>query len=182
MEIIEAPLSGVLVIIPDAFADSRGFFLESFNAAKYGSLGIPNDFVQDNISKSVKNTIRGLHYQIGEYAQGKLCQVLQGAVLDVAVDLRQGSPTYGQFYSYTLSDVNHAQIWLPPGFAHGFSVLSDTAIFHYKVTRFYSKQHERAVLYNDPAIGIDWMVTEQVVSAKDLAAPPLAAAEHHFKY
>lgn len=173
MKVHETGLSGVLIITPDTFGDSRGYFLESFNEKKYKEHDIPNTFVQDNISKSKKGTIRGLHYQIGEYAQGKLCQVLYGKVIDVAVDIRKGSPTYGKYAAAELSEDNHCQIWIPAGFAHGFSVLSDEAIFHYKCTQFYSKEHERSLYYADPDIAIDWKISGSIVSDKDKNAKRL---------
>jgi dTDP-4-dehydrorhamnose 3,5-epimerase len=173
MKIQETELSGVLIITPDAYGDSRGYFLESFNEKKYKELGIPNVFVQDNISKSKKGTIRGLHYQTGEFAQGKLCQVLYGKVIDVAVDIRKGSPTFGKYAAAELSEDNHCQIWIPAGYAHGFSVLSEEAIFHYKCTQFYSKEHERSLYYADSDIAIDWKITEPVVSDKDNSAKHL---------
>jgi len=132
MKISETPLKGLLLVEPDVFPDNRGYFFESYSRKRYDINGIQNDFVQDNISKSFRGTIRGLHYQIGECAQGKLCQVISGKVLDVAVDIRFGSPTFGRYYSAELSEDNHNQLWIPPGFAHGFSVLSETVIFMYK--------------------------------------------------
>jgi dTDP-4-dehydrorhamnose 3,5-epimerase len=170
MKIEETNLKGVLIIYPDVFADGRGFFFESYNKVKYKPYEIPEIFVQDNISKSRKYTVRGLHYQVGEYAQGKLCQVVYGKVLDVAVDLRKSSPTFLKYTSAVLSDENHCQIWIPVGFAHGFSVLSDEAVFHYKCTQFYSKEHERTLYYADDKIGIDWKVEKPIVSEKDLTA------------
>ena len=160
----------MLIIEPDFFPDARGFFFESYNKKNYNEAGINAEFVQDNISKSVKGTIRGLHYQVGEFAQGKLCQVISGSVLDVAVDIRSGSPTYGKHVSIELTGKNHKQIWIPAGFAHGFSVLSDEAIFSYKCTALYSKKDERSILYNDPALNIDWKLSEGIVSEKDLQA------------
>lgn len=170
MKCEETALKGVLILTPDSYSDTRGYFLESFNEKRYWEFGIQNIFVQDNISKSKKDTIRGLHYQIGKYAQGKLCEVLYGRVIDVAVDLRKGSPTFGKYAAAELSEENHKQIWIPAGFAHGFSVLSDEAIFHYKCSNFYSKEHERTLFYADPEIGIDWKVTNPVVSEKDKSA------------
>ncbi len=170
MNVHQTELSGVLIITPDAFGDSRGYFLESFNEKRYSDYGIPNTFVQDNISKSKKGTVRGLHYQIGEFAQGKLCQVLYGKVIDVAVDIRKGSPTFGKYAYAELSEENHNQIWIPPGFAHGFSVLSNEAIFHYKCTRPYSREHERSLYYADPDIAIDWKIENPIVSDKDQKA------------
>jgi len=170
MKTEETELKGVIIITPDAYGDSRGYFLETFNEKRYWDIGIQNIFVQDNISKSAKNTIRGLHYQIGEFAQGKLCEVLYGKVLDVAVDIRKNSPTFGKYTSAELSEENHRQIWIPLGFAHGFSVLSDEAIFHYKCSQFYSKEHERALYYADPDLAIDWKVKNPLVSEKDKKA------------
>ena len=170
MKVTETGLSGVLVIEPDFFPDARGFFFESYNKQKYDSAGLDMNFVQDNISKSSKGIIRGLHYQVGEHSQGKLCQVLTGSVLDVAVDIRFGSPTFGKHFSIELSGENHKQIWIPPGFAHGFSVLEDETIFSYKCTALYSKADERAILYNDPELNINWRTDAPVVSEKDLLA------------
>lgn len=169
MKIIKTELDGVLVIEPDFFPDSRGFFFESYNRKKYEDAGLSMNFVQDNISKSGRGTIRGLHYQVGEFAQGKLCMALTGRVLDVAVDIRFGSPTFGKYYAVELTGENHKQIWIPPGFAHGFSVLSDEAIFSYKCTNFYSKKDERGIMFNDADLNIDWRTDEAVISEKDLA-------------
>jgi dTDP-4-dehydrorhamnose 3,5-epimerase len=173
MRVEETNLQGVLIIYPDVYSDSRGFFYESYNHSRYQPFKIPENFVQDNISKSKKGTIRGLHYQIGAYAQGKLCQVVYGKVLDVAVDLRKNSPTFGKYASAELSDENHCQIWIPVGFAHGFSVLSEEVIFHYKCTQYYSKEHERALYYADEDINIYWSVDNPIVSDKDKSAKRL---------
>ena len=181
MEIIETKLKGVLEILPDVFADDRGYFFESFNQQKYTDLK-SEKFVQDNISKSKKGTIRGLHYQVGDYAQGKLCQVLFGKVLDVAVDIRFNSPTFGKFAAVELSEEKHNQIWIPSGFAHGFSVLSDVAVFLYKCTAYYSKEDERAIIYNDPDLEIDWKVFEPNVSEKDLKALSIKEINKDFFY
>ncbi|MEO8448061.1 MAG: dTDP-4-dehydrorhamnose 3,5-epimerase [bacterium] len=170
MKIIKTELDGVNVIEPDFFPDARGFFFESYNKKKYNDAGLVFDFVQDNISKSTKGTIRGLHYQVGENAQGKLCQVIVGKVLDVAVDIRFESKTFGKYFAVELTEDNHKQIWIPPGFAHGFSVLSETAVFSYKCTAFYSKKDERSILYNDADLNIDWKVEAPNVSEKDLTA------------
>ncbi|MEO8666041.1 MAG: dTDP-4-dehydrorhamnose 3,5-epimerase [Ignavibacteria bacterium] len=170
MKVTETELQGVYVVEPDFFPDARGFFFESYNKKKYEDAGLNFNFIQDNISKSQKGTIRGLHYQSGENAQGKLCQAVTGNVLDVAVDIRFGSPTFGKHFAVELSGENHKQIWIPPGFAHGFSVLSDEAIFSYKCTAFYSKSDERAILYNDEDLMIDWKVEKPNVSEKDLTA------------
>ena len=170
MNIIKTNLEGVLLIEPDVFYDQRGFFFESYNQKKYNDLGINAKFVQDNISKSSKGTIRGLHYQIGENAQGKLCSVISGRVLDVAVDIQVGSPTFGNFYAVELDGEKKNQLWIPPGFAHGFSVLSDEVIFSYKCTNLYDKSAERAIRFNDPEINIDWQVENPIISEKDLKA------------
>ncbi len=169
MRIKETPIKELLIIEPKVFNDSRGYFFESFKKNALEEAGIKNNFVQDNISKSTKATIRGLHYQIGSNSQGKLCQVLFGKVLDVAVDIRFGSPTFGKHFSIELSEENHLQLWIPPGFAHGFSVLSDEALFSYKCTAYYSKEDERSIIYNDDVLNIDWKIKNQVVSEKDLA-------------
>ena len=182
MNIIKTEVEGVLIIEPDFFPDARGFFFESFNKRKYIDAGIKEEFVQDNISKSLKGTIRGLHYQVGEFAQGKLCQVISGSVLDVAVDIRNGSPTYGKHVTIELTGENHKQIWIPRGFAHGFSVLSEEAIFSYKCTALYSKKDERSILYNDPVLNINWKISEGIVSEKDLQAGLFGNIESDFIY
>ena len=171
MIIEKTELDEVLLIKPDVYSDDRGYFFESFNEIKYWEYKIPNTFVQDNISKSQKNTIRGLHYQIGTYAQGKLCEVIYGKVLDVAVDLRRNSPTFGKYTSAILSEENHHQLWIPIGFAHGFSVISEIAIFHYKCTQFYNKEMERSIYYADEQLKIDWRNQNPILSNKDLKAP-----------
>ncbi|MGE5806074.1 MAG: dTDP-4-dehydrorhamnose 3,5-epimerase [Ignavibacteria bacterium] len=168
MEIIKTDLNGVLLIKPKVFSDDRGYFLESYRADIFNINEIKINLVQDNISKSRKGTIRGLHYQVGEKAQSKLCQVIYGRVLDVAVDIRFNSPTFGKHFAYELSDQNHFQIWIPAGFAHGFSVLSEEAIFYYKCSNYYSKEHERSIRFNDPDLGIDWKVENPLISEKDL--------------
>ena len=180
MKVEKTFIPGLLVVEPDFFPDNRGFFFESFNKEKYKDAGIAFEFVQDNLSKSTKNTVRGLHYQAGEFAQGKLCQVITGAVIDVALDVRFGSPTFGKYFSVELSGENHKQIWIPPGFAHGFSVLSDEAIFSYKCTAKYDKSSERSILYNDHALGIEWMVEAPIVSDKDLKAKMFVEIEKEF--
>lgn len=182
MEIETTPIEGLLVIKPKVFGDSRGYFLESFRLSKFREHGINYNFVQDNISKSKKGTIRGLHYQIGEMAQGKLCQVICGKVLDVAVDIRFNSPTFGKYYSAVLSEDDHKQLWIPPGFAHGFSVLSDEAIFYYKCTQYYSKEHERAIRYDDPELSINWQIENPIVSEKDLSAKFFKEIDQDFFY
>ena len=160
------------------FGDARGFFYESFNAKDFAeSTGLDVSFVQDNHSKSAKGVLRGLHYQI-QHAQGKLVRVVQGEVFDVAVDLRRTSATFGQWVGVHLSADNHRQLWVPPGFAHGFVVLSDSAEFLYKTTDYWYPEHERSLLWNDPAIGIDWPLDgPPLLAAKDAAGKPLAEAE-----
>jgi dTDP-4-dehydrorhamnose 3,5-epimerase len=149
---------------------------------RYREFGIRDEFVQDNLSKSKRGTIRGLHYQVGDKAQGKLCQVIEGEVLDVAVDIRFNSPTFGKYFSQVLNSEKKLQLWIPPGFAHGFSVLSDVAVFSYKCTNYYSKEHERSILYNDPDLKIDWIVSDPIVSEKDLKAPLLNEIEKDFVF
>jgi len=178
MQIQETKLNGVFIITPDVFKDERGFFFESYNKNKYEFLN--NTFIQDNFSKSKYGVVRGLHYQVGEFAQGKLCQVIYGKVLDVAVDIRYGSPTYGQHVAAELSDENHHQFWIPPGFAHGFSVLSEEVIFHYKCTALYSKKDERAIRYNDPELAIDWRIEDPVISDKDKVSKMFSQIEKDF--
>jgi len=180
LKVFKTEFEGLLFIQPDVFGDERGFFLESFNNERYKHAGVDLHFVQDNLSKSKKGTIRGLHYQVGEMAQGKLCFVITGKVLDVAVDIRFGSPTFGKHITHVLNSHNKNQIWIPPGFAHGFSVLSDETIFAYKCTQVYSKEHERAILYNDPELGIDWQVKNPIVSEKDLNGKMLKEIEKDF--
>ena len=175
-------VDGFILVKPDVYPDDRGYFFESFNKKKFYDGGINESFVQDNISKSVKGTVRGLHYQVGEYAQGKLCSVVVGKVLDVAVDIRFGSPTFGKYYAVELSEENKNQLWIPPGFAHGFSVLSDIAIFSYKCTALYNKESERAILFNDSDLKIDWNIKEPIVSAKDLKAKRFKDIEKDFNF
>jgi dTDP-4-dehydrorhamnose 3,5-epimerase len=182
LEVIRNEIDGLLVIKPKVFGDVRGYFFESYNEDTYRKAGIDYIFLQDNISKSKKDTIRGLHYQVGDKTQGKLCKVIYGKVLDVAVDIRFGSPTFGKYFSSELSEENHIQLWIPPGFAHGFSVLSDEAIFSYKCTALYSKEHERAILFNDPALNINWKIENPIVSEKDLKAQLLKDIHKDFIY
>lgn len=182
MKVTKTPIEGLLIIEPRVFPDDRGYFFEAHNKTRYEEAGITGEFVQDNISKSKGRTIRGLHYQAGEYAQGKLCQVYSGRVLDVAVDIRFGSPTFGMHYALELSEKNHIQFWIPPGFAHGFSVLSDEAVFHYKCTKYYNKESERSIIYNDPDLDIDWVVESPILSEKDLLGKKLKEIEKDFHY
>ena len=170
MKLIETNIPGLLVIEPDVFRDNRGCFFESFSVRKFEELiGLKVDFVQDNESHSVYGTVRGLHLQTGVHAQAKLVRVVSGRVLDVAVDLREGSPTFGHHFSIELSGENHLQMFIPKGFAHGFSVLSDEVVFQYKCDEYYAPQSEAALLWNDPDLGIDWKLPESevIVSAKD---------------
>ena len=182
MKVSKTKITGLLIIEPDVFSDDRGFFFESFSKMRYEEIGINYDFVQDNLSKSKKGTIRGLHYQIGDKSQGKLCQVIEGKVLDVAVDIRFNSPTFGKYFSLVLDSQKKLQLWIPPGFAHGFSVLSEEAIFSYKCTNYYSKTHEKAILFNDPELNIDWKTSNPVVSEKDLKAAFFNNIEKDFFY
>ncbi|MGE5466878.1 MAG: dTDP-4-dehydrorhamnose 3,5-epimerase [Ignavibacteria bacterium] len=177
MKIVETDLPGVLLIEPKVFGDERGFFFESWNRRTFADLGIDADFVQDNHSRSVKNVLRGLHYQI-ENAQGKLVRAIAGEIFDVAVDLRRSSPTFGKWTAFTLSAENKRMAWIPPGFAHGFCVVSDTAEFLYKVTDYWSPAHERTLVWNDPALAIPWpLAGAPILAAKDAAGKPLAEAE-----
>jgi len=175
-------IEGLILVKPDIFPDKRGFFLESYNREKYLKAGIDSLFVQDNISKSVKNTLRGLHYQIGNFTQGKLCTVISGIVQDVAVDIRFGSPTFGKYYSVELNEENKYQLWIPPGFAHGFAVISDTAIFSYKCSALYSKQDERSIVYNDVQLNIDWKVENPIINEKDLGAKKFSQIDKDFVF
>jgi dTDP-4-dehydrorhamnose 3,5-epimerase len=172
MHVEATDLPGVLLIEPKAFGDARGFFLETWNARRYVEAGLPGTFVQDNVSFSQRGVLRGLHFQ-NPHAQGKLVYVLQGEVFDVAVDVRPDSPTFGRWVGVTLSGQDHRQIWIPPGFAHGFCVTSETALFAYKCTDYYCPECEGAILWNDPDIGIAWPIETPSLSAKDAAAPRL---------
>lgn len=182
MLVEKTTLKGVIVFKPVSYKDDRGYFFESFKKNLYAEHGVTEDFVQDNLSKSIEGTVRGLHYQVGEFAQGKLCQVLSGRVLDVAVDIRFGSPTFGKYTVAELSEDNHFQLWIPPGFAHGFSVLSEEAVFHYKCTQYYSKAHERAINYADKQLNIDWNVANPLVSPKDIEAKFFKEIDKDFIY
>lgn len=179
MKIHALELPGVLLVEPDAPTDSRGFFIETWNADRYREAGFPAlSFVQDNHSRSARGVLRGLHYQLPPRAQGKLVRVVQGEVFDVAVDIRRGSPTFGKWVGESLSAENHRQMWVPPGFAHGFVTVSETAEFLYKTTDVYAPDCERCIAWNDPMIGIDWRLSgEPLLSAKDRQGVSLAAAE-----
>ena len=172
MEVRVASIPGLIVIEPKVHGDERGFFMESYSRDRYAEAGLPREFVQDNISVSARGTLRGMHLQ-NPHGQGKLCSVLDGEVFDVAVDVRVGSPTFGRWEGVTLSSENKRQFYLPPGFAHGFCVMSERAMFSYKCTDFYSADHEIGIAWNDPAIGIDWPIESPRLSARDRGNPPL---------
>jgi len=174
VKISEMVLPGMLLIEPGVFDDQRGFFLETWNRKNYLDTGFPDvDFVQDNHSRSARGVLRGLHFQ-REYPQGKLVQVMRGKVFDVSVDIRVGSPAFGRWSGFELSDANHRQLWIPPGFAHGFCVLSDTADFCYKCTDYYRPEDEAGVAWNDPKIGIKWPLQDVLLSDKDRRHPELS--------
>jgi dTDP-4-dehydrorhamnose 3,5-epimerase len=180
MEFVPTRIPDVILIKPRVFGDARGFFLETWHGAAFAAAGIPATFVQDNHSRSAQWILRGLHYQ-SERSQGKLVRVSRGAVYDVAVDVRESSPTFGQWVGAELSDQNHHMLWVPAGFAHGFLTLTDGVDFNYKCTDYYSPKHERAIRWNDPALAIDWPLPAGVtpqVSARDGAAPDFGAAEY----
>jgi dTDP-4-dehydrorhamnose 3,5-epimerase len=172
VQVHQTEIPGVLLIEPVVHGDARGFFIETFNAERYGKAGITETFVQDNISRSKKGTLRGLHLQ-NPHAQGKLVSVLEGAVYDVAVDLRVGSKTFGQWYGTELSAENRRQLYVPPGFGHGFCVTSEFATFAYKCTDVYHPECEVAVAYNDPTLNIEWPISDPILSNKDASAPTL---------
>jgi len=182
MNVEKVNIDGLLVIEPKVFNDDRGYFFESFNSEKYDFITKEYTFVQDNISQSKYGTIRGLHYQVGNSAQGKLISVILGTVIDVAVDIRFGSPTFGKYFEIELSGENKKQFWIPPGFAHGFSVLSEEVIFSYKCTALYNKESERSIIYNDSILNIDWKVDKAIVSDKDLEAKRFSKIEKEFYY
>lgn len=185
MIIHKTDIEGVFVIEPTVFGDERGYFFESFNAAEFEQkTGVKTLFVQDNESKSRYGVLRGLHFQKGEHAQSKLVRVVQGRVLDVAVDIRKGSPTFGKYVAVELSAENHRQLFVPRGFAHGFAVLSNEAVFQYKCDNLYAPQAEGAIAWNDPQIGIDWQIdaADVILSEKDKHHPLLKDAEWLFDY
>lgn len=184
MKVITTDLEGVLILEPKLFGDERGYFFESFNDADFARSVRPVHFVQDNESKSCYGVVRGLHFQKGRDAQSKLVRVVKGRVLDVAVDIRRGSPTFGRHVAVELTAENRLQLFIPRGFAHGFSVLSDEAIFQYKCDNYYAAHTEGAIAWNDPAIGIDWGVPaeEAILSAKDSRHPLLADTPELYDY
>ena len=181
MNVIQTAIPDLLILEPKVFGDARGFFMESFNAKAFqAATGLDVNFVQDNHSRSAKGVLRGLHYQI-EQAQGKLVRVVRGSVFDVTVDLRKSSPTFGRWVGLELSEENNRQLWIPPGFAHGFLVTSDSADFLYKTTDYYAPQFERSLAWNDPTVGVEWPLHlldgAPLLSAKDVAGKPLAECE-----
>jgi dTDP-4-dehydrorhamnose 3,5-epimerase len=177
MNIIETSLPGVLILEPKVFGDERGFFFESYNKKVLEKIGITAEFVQDNHSRSIRNVLRGLHYQIKQ-PQGKLVRVIQGEVFDVAVDLRRSSPSFGKCVGFNLSAENKRMAWIAPGFAHGFLVLSDTAEFLYKTTDYWAPEHERCIIWNDPDLAINWPLRDEpMLSAKDKLGHTLKKAE-----
>ncbi len=171
MEILRTEIEGLLVIKPQIFGDHRGYFFESFRQDKFVENGVDLDFVQDNQSKSKKDILRGLHFQRSPHAQGKLVQVIKGAVLDVAVDIRKNSKTYGKHFKLEMTEENKLMFWIPPGFAHGFLTLHDDTIFAYKCTNYYNVESEGCVRWDSPDLNIDWGITNPVLSEKDLNAP-----------
>lgn len=172
MRCYDTSLPGVKILEPEMFEDSRGFFMETWNASRYAECGIPVNFVQDNLSLSKKGILRGLHYQQPN-PQGKLVYVLQGEVFDVALDIRYGSPTFGQWMGVSLSAQNRRQLFIPEGFAHGFCVVSETALFAYKCTEFYSAGNDKGICWNDPELNIQWPIVEPTLSVKDKKQPLL---------
>lgn len=170
MKVIDTSLPGCVVIEPAVFGDDRGFFFETWNAERFSTLGLPGKFVQSNVSSSSQGVLRGLHYQWPR-PQGKLVSVLEGEVYDVAVDIRRGSPTFGNWEAVVLSAENKRQFWIPEGFAHGFAVLSERAVFSYLCTEVYLKEFDAGVRWNDPAIGVEWPISEPQLSGKDEVAP-----------
>lgn len=182
MEIIKTPISDLFIIKPKVFNDTRGYFFESYNYESYKKMGIETVFVQDNEAYSTYGVIRGLHFQLNPYAQAKLARVSKGKVLDVAVDLRKKSPTFGKHFSIELSEENKLQLFIPKGFAHGYSVLSEEAVFIYKCDNVYQPDYESSIIFNDPELNIDWKVPEEnrKVSAKDLLVPSFKNARYNF--
>lgn len=184
MNIIQTGLPGLLIIEPRVFEDERGYFFESYQHERYMEAGMVKPFIQDNESQSVKGVVRGLHYQLGDFSQAKLVRVIKGRVFDVAVDLRKGSPTFGKWFGLEIDENNKKQLFVPRGFAHGFSVLSETAIFTYKCDNVYNRDAERSINPFDPALGIDWKLGEEekIVSEKDKNAPLFKDAQMNFIY
>ena len=183
MEFIKTAIPEVILIKPKVFGDERGFFIESYRKSLFQAHGITAEFIQDNHSKSLKGVLRGLHYQLDPKAQGKLVRCTRGAVYDVAVDIRRGSPTFGHWVGYELSAENKSMLWIPAGFAHGFMTLAEDTEFVYKTTAEYAPDCDRGIIYNDPAIGITWpAVANPIISAKDLQQPLLQDAEINYQH
>jgi dTDP-4-dehydrorhamnose 3,5-epimerase len=184
MPFLTTEIAGLLVFEPKVFEDSRGYFFEAYNEQIFHEAGINMKFVQDNQSKSSYGVIRGLHYQMNPFAQTKLVRVLDGKILDVAVDIRKNSPTYGKHFAIELSAENKKQLFIPAGFAHGFSVLSETAIVLYKCDAFYNKESEGGIIYNDPSLNIDWKIPagKEIVSDKDKLSPSFAECKNNFEF
>ncbi len=182
MRLTYTPLPGLWILEPKVFEDARGWFFESYNEKVFEELGITAKFVQDNVSFSRKGVLRGLHYQLAPMSQGKLVRVSKGEVFDVAVDIRRNSATFGKWFGYRLSEQNKKMVWIPPGFAHGFLVLSDSAEFNYKVTNLYSPKHERTLRYDDPQVGIEWPALDVplCISEKDQRGQALKDIETNF--
>lgn len=184
ISVVKTEIEGVVIIEPQVFGDERGYFLESWSQKNFNDLVRPIKFVQDNESKSSYGVLRGLHFQRGKYSQSKLVRVVKGKVLDVAVDIRTGSPTFGKHVAVELSGENHRQFFIPRGFAHGFVVLSDETVFQYKCDNYYAPQYEGAIIWNDPELGIDWQIPRKdvILSAKDKEHPLLADCQEVFDY
>ncbi len=184
MPFIQTDIAGLLVFEPNVFEDNRGYFFEAYNEKIFSEAGIGIKFVQDNQSKSSYGVIRGLHYQLNPFAQAKLVRVLEGRILDVAVDIRKGSPTYGKHFDLELSAENKKQLFIPAGFAHGFSVLSETAIVLYKCNEFYNKESEGGIRFDDAALNINWQIPSgrEIVSEKDLQLPAFQESRNNFEF
>lgn len=180
MEVIETGIQGLVIVQPKVFKDPRGYFFESYNRLKFQEMGIDIEFTQDNQSLSAKGILRGLHFQKPPHAQGKLVRVIKGAVLDVAVDIRKNSPTYGQHFKIELTESNFTMFYIPPGFAHGFLTLEDQTIFSYKCTDTYHPETEGGLLWNDPQIGIEWPLTDPILSDKDKLFAPFSDFQSPF--
>lgn len=182
MKVIETPLAGMVILEPKVFGDHRGFFMETYNEEVFRNHGLTETFVQDNMSRSKKGTLRGMHYQLAPHAQGKLVRVTYGEVFDAGVDLRRSSPTYGKWFGLHLTGENKKALYVPPGFAHGFLVLSDEAEFHYKCTSLYAPKFDRGMRWNDPKVGIEWPMDPdpEMLSEKDRTAPLFEDAESNF--
>lgn len=182
MKIIETHIPGLVEIDPTVFGDARGYFYESYNKQAFHQAGITAEFVQDNQSLSSKGVLRGLHFQNPPFSQGKLVRVINGSVLDVALDIRVGSPTYGKHHKVLLSGENKKMFWVPPGFAHGFLTLEDDTVFAYKCTNLYNKESEGSVFWNDPELKIDWNIENPSISEKDKVAPGFSALKSQFSF